>query len=223
MKKIIFVQILSLPYLVLAHLTAMENINIHGFISQGYVRTTENNYFADTRNGTFEFNELGINFTTNATEKLHLGVQLFARDFGNYNNDELIVNWAYGDYKIRDSFGIRAGKMKITYGLYNEYRDMDQLRTNILYPSGVYHESWRDMLSAINGCGLYGNIRLDVFGKLDYYVQAGSTNYSTDISGLVILEEQMVNSTQTTMDYNLMTTLYQKNVGLIRTALDRGQ
>lgn len=35
----------------------------------------------------------------------------------------------------------------------------------------------------------------------------------------VILEEQMVKTAETTMDYNLMTTLYQKNLGLIRTAL----
>ena len=35
----------------------------------------------------------------------------------------------------------------------------------------------------------------------------------------VSLEEQMVKSSQNTMDYNLMTTLYQKNVNLIKTAL----
>jgi flagellar basal-body rod protein FlgB len=35
----------------------------------------------------------------------------------------------------------------------------------------------------------------------------------------VVLEEQVINSGQTTMDYNLMTSLYQKNVRLIKTAL----
>ena len=50
------------------------------------------------------------------------------------------------------------------------------------------------------------------------------TTYEVAPSGnAVILEEQMVNSNQTIMDYNLMTTLYQKNVNMIRTALDRGQ
>lgn len=38
----------------------------------------------------------------------------------------------------------------------------------------------------------------------------------------VILEEQMLKSGQTTMDYNLMTNLYRKNVNMIRTALGRG-
>jgi len=35
----------------------------------------------------------------------------------------------------------------------------------------------------------------------------------------VILEEQMIKAAKTTMDYNLMTTLYQKNIGMIRTAI----
>lgn len=39
----------------------------------------------------------------------------------------------------------------------------------------------------------------------------------------VIMEEQLINSGQTMMDYNLMTNLMTKNVGLIRTALGRGQ
>ncbi len=39
----------------------------------------------------------------------------------------------------------------------------------------------------------------------------------------VIIEEQMVEATKTTMDYNLMTNLLRKNVGLIRTALGKGQ
>ena len=47
--------------------------------------------------------------------------------------------------------------------------------------------------------------------------------YETKPDGnAVIMEEQMVKSAQNTMDYNLMTTLYEKNIGLIRTAIDVG-
>jgi flagellar basal-body rod protein FlgB len=38
----------------------------------------------------------------------------------------------------------------------------------------------------------------------------------------VIMEEQMINANQIVMDYNLMSTLYQKNVGMIKTALGVG-
>lgn len=39
----------------------------------------------------------------------------------------------------------------------------------------------------------------------------------------VIIEEQMVKASQTTMDYNLMTNLMRKNIGMIQTALGSGQ
>jgi len=38
----------------------------------------------------------------------------------------------------------------------------------------------------------------------------------------VIIEEQMVKANQNTIDYNLLTNLMRKNVGMIRTALGRG-
>ena len=50
------------------------------------------------------------------------------------------------------------------------------------------------------------------------------TTYEVAPSGnAVIMEEQMVSAAKTTTDYNLMTTLYQKNISMIRTAIDRGQ
>lgn len=39
----------------------------------------------------------------------------------------------------------------------------------------------------------------------------------------VILEEQMTKASRTTMDYNLMTSLYQKHVAMMRTALGSGR
>lgn len=39
----------------------------------------------------------------------------------------------------------------------------------------------------------------------------------------VIIEEQMMKASETTMDYNLMTNLMRKNIGMIQTALGKGQ
>ncbi|HIF24679.1 MAG TPA: flagellar basal body rod protein FlgB [Micavibrio sp.] len=50
------------------------------------------------------------------------------------------------------------------------------------------------------------------------------TVYETAPAGnAVIMEEQMLKSTETTTDYNLMTTLYQKNISMMRTALGTGR
>lgn len=39
----------------------------------------------------------------------------------------------------------------------------------------------------------------------------------------VIMEEQLIKSNETIMDYNLITSLYQKNIGMIKTSIGRGQ
>lgn len=39
------------------------------------------------------------------------------------------------------------------------------------------------------------------------------------VGNAVVMEEQLIKSNQTVADYNLMTSLYQKNVGLIRMAI----
>ena len=43
------------------------------------------------------------------------------------------------------------------------------------------------------------------------------------VGNAVIMEEQLIKSGKTVMDYNLMTNLYTKNTNLIRTALGRPQ
>ena len=43
------------------------------------------------------------------------------------------------------------------------------------------------------------------------------------VGNAVIMEEQLINAGRNVMDYNLMTNLYQKNVGMIKTALGRQQ
>lgn len=42
------------------------------------------------------------------------------------------------------------------------------------------------------------------------------------VGNAVVMEEQLIQAGQTVMDYNLMTSLYQKNIGMIKTAIGRG-
>ena len=67
----------------------MGPIDVHGFISQGYLQSTANNYLAKSEKGSFEYNEAGINFSTNVSDKLRLGLQLMARDMGDSGNNEV--------------------------------------------------------------------------------------------------------------------------------------
>lgn len=158
----------------------LAGIEIHGFISQGYLKSDDNNFFADTEDGTFQFNELGINFSKDLTDALRIGLQVFSRDFGEVGNNTVVIDWAYGDYRWRDWLGIRAGIMKVAYGLYNETRDVDMLRTSILLPQSIYSENRRDAFTRLQGGAIYGEIPLGVAGSLSYYGAVGTSNPDED-------------------------------------------
>lgn len=157
------------------------DVDIHGFISQGYLYSDEYNYLAhNSTDGTFEYNEVGINFGKSLTDRLRVGVQFFSRDLGDISNNKITVDWAYGDYLWKDWLGIRAGKIKLPFGLYGEIRDVDILRTSIVMPQGIYREYFRETTAAANGVGLYGNISLGPMGSVDYQLIAGVLGSDSD-------------------------------------------
>ncbi len=153
----------------------LSRVSIHGFLSQGYLKSTANDYLGvSTEDGTFAFSEAGINFSAQLTEELRLGLQLFARDFGKEGNFDVVLDWAVGDYRWKDWMGIRFGKVKMPVGFYNKGRDVDMLRTSILLPQAIYPERLRDMLNTYIGGELYGVFPLPFGGDVEYELFGGT-------------------------------------------------
>lgn len=164
-----------------------EQIQIHGFISQGFLKSDENNYLGNSEDGSFQFNELGLNFSSELTDELRIGIQFFSRDLGIIGNNDVAIDWAYADYRWRNWFGFRAGIIRQAHGLYNETRDMDMLRTSILLPQSVYAESGRDyvgrdFISQLQGASVYGEVFTRSVGNFSYSFMAGEKNISNDSS-----------------------------------------
>lgn len=157
-----------------------EDVDIHGFISQGYLKSDKNNYLAGTDEGTFQFNEMGINFTTYATRRLKIGCQLFARDLGEVGNDNIVMNWAFAEYNFRNWLGLRAGLIKAPFAFYNDTRDYDSLRTSILLPTSVYNEFFRDGNNSVKGIEFYGAPSIGALGMLKYQLLTGETQISIE-------------------------------------------
>lgn len=156
-------------------------VDIHGFISQGYLSSNEYNYLAhNSKDGSFEYNEMGINFSSQLSDKLRIGVQFFARDLGDAANNRVTVDWAFADYRFQDYLGLRIGRIKLPLGLYNDTRDMDMLRTSVVLPQGIYPDLLRDNTIAINGASAYGNVDMGAAGGLEYQVLAGAINSDRD-------------------------------------------
>ncbi|HEX9934471.1 MAG TPA: hypothetical protein VGB38_04675 [bacterium] len=161
----------------------IEEIEIHGFLSQGYLKSSDNNYLVPSKQGSYEFNEAAVTFTSQVSAKLHVGAQLFSRDFGHEGNSAVVLDWAYGDYRWKDALGIRFGKIKTPYGFYNQGRDVDVLRTSVLLPQSVYDEDVRDFFLAFQGGSVYGDLIVPRIGSLDYELCYGTISVPDPNSG----------------------------------------
>ena len=154
-------------------------VEVHGFVSQGFIKTTENNYLAESKRGSFEFSEVAINFSKSLTDRMRVGMQLFTHDLGPLGNYRTRFDWFYLDYRFWDWLGVRAGRTKLPFGLYNESSDTDAARVPILLPQSVYPVSNRDYLLAQTGAEIYGNVPIGAAGSLEYRVYGGTVFFDT--------------------------------------------
>jgi hypothetical protein len=149
-------------------------VQVHGFASQGALLTTDNNYLANTEHGSLEFAEAGINFTKSLDDRLSVGIQLFARDLGPNSNYDAQFDWLYLDYHWKDWLGLRAGRVKLPFGLYNDTSDIDAAQPVVLLPQSVYPITNRQFLLAQTGLELYGYRPLGAGGALEYEAYLGT-------------------------------------------------
>jgi hypothetical protein len=149
-------------------------VDVHAFVSQGAIKSTANDYLVDSSSGSFEFSEAGINFTSQLTDRLRVGLQLFAFDLGSLGTFDVRADWFYLDYHFKDWFGVRAGRVKLVYGLYNDISDIDAARTPVLLPESIYPQTNRYYLLAVTGGEVYGYLNLNRGGGLDYHAIGGA-------------------------------------------------
>jgi hypothetical protein len=150
-------------------------VQIHSFASQGFLYSNQNNYLTlPTTQGSFAFTDLGVNVSTQLTDKFRIGAQMYLRNVGALGNYEPQLDWATADYRFKDWFGIRAGKVKTMMGLYNDTQDMDSLHTWALLPQAIYALDLRSRNLSHIGGDIYGNVHLGRAGSLSYTAYAGT-------------------------------------------------
>jgi hypothetical protein len=154
-----------------------KTIQVHGFVSEGFADSTNNNYLTmDTTQGS-SFTDGGVNVSTQLTDRFRVGAQIYDRDIGQLGKWHPQLDWAYGDYKVKDWFGVRAGKVKTVLGLYNDTQDLESLYTWAILPQSTYPLDLRATNIAHTGGDVYGNISLRKAGSLAYTGYAGLRSF----------------------------------------------
>jgi hypothetical protein len=152
-----------------------RTVQIHGFVSQGFVYTNDNNWLTmNTSEGSAAFTDMALNASTQLTDKLHAGAQVYDRNLGRLGQYHPSLDWAVVDYRFKSWLGLRGGKVKTTLGLYNDTQDLDFLRPFALLPQSVYPTDLRDATIAHLGGDIYGSTSLKHrLGDLSYTIYAG--------------------------------------------------
>jgi hypothetical protein len=150
------------------------NIQLHGYATQGFLYSNHNSWNGtDSSSGSAAWTEAVVNVSAQPDAKLRIGVQaryFLLGDFG----DQIRLDWAQVDYKVNQSFGIRAGMVKTPTGLWNETQDIDPAHLWALLPQSIYPIASRDSLLNHYGGVVYGAVQLGERAKLEYRAFGGT-------------------------------------------------
>lgn len=161
-----------------------EDLQFHGYLSQGYVHTSDNRFFGDSDDGSFEFTELGLNASFRATPSLLVAGQLLSRRAGDMYDGSPSIDYALVDWTVVNSssgvWGLKLGRVKNPFGLYNETRDVAFTRPSIFLPQQVYYDKVRNLLLSRDGVHLNGRQYFD-FGAIDLDLGVGRPEIDNNV------------------------------------------
>ncbi|MGH8487534.1 MAG: hypothetical protein ACREXS_01325 [Gammaproteobacteria bacterium] len=175
-------------------LELFEGFQVHGFLSQGYVLTTNNNLFGSSeRGGSLDFTEIGVNASWMVRPNLLLAAQVLSRRAGEAAKNEPDLDFALLDYTVLATaerrLGARLGRVRLPFGLYNDTRDVAFTRPSILLPQSIYFDRTREL--AISGDGIlfygeergaWGNFMLEFLGP--FFQRIATDNSELAVFGL---------------------------------------
>jgi hypothetical protein len=163
--------LLSLPRTGLA-VSLPDEIQVHGFLAQSLFHTSDNNLFGQSDDGvSLGITEIGLNASYKPYERLSFAIQGLYRRAGDIDRGSVRVDYGLADLTLWEHgagrIGIRAGRTKIPFGLYNETRDVAFTHPTILLPQGIYFDRSRSLLTSADGGSFYLEHRTD-YGDFNF-------------------------------------------------------
>lgn len=156
---------LSLPVFADTANNSTSRFHWNGFASQAFVHTSDNRFFGDSDNGSFDFTEIGLNGSYLVSPRLRLAAQILSRRAGDLYSGSPQIDYALLDATLFSSsestLGMYLGRIKNPIGLYNETRDVAHTREGIFLPQAVYFDKVRNLTVSSDGVHLYGRVYRD--------------------------------------------------------------
>lgn len=147
---------------------AASAVEYHGFASLGYIASRGNHFYGDTQHGgAADYYETGVNAYAPLNDHVSVAGQILARKAGNTDDGQARLDYGFVDVHVPRNgeldYGLRVGRVRNPFGLYNETRDVVFTRPSILLPQSVYFEGngIRELLFSSDALQLYGSMADD--------------------------------------------------------------
>lgn len=184
--------LMALLFLCTAGLAAqdLENLQIHGFATQGFLYSTNNNYLTmKSSDGSLQWTEGAISLNDAVSDKLRVGLQIHMYQMGQIGGPQVLVDWASGDYKLSDNLGFRFGKVKMPFSLFNDSQDVDALFLWVLLPQCNYPDDNRDFDLAVLGGEVYGRLSVGDRGRVQFRGYVGENRLDANGGYMLALSQ----------------------------------
>ena len=156
-----------------------DNLQVHGFASQAVIKTSDNRFFGDSPDTSFDFTEIGINASLPVNPQILLAGQLLARRAGDMYDGTPTLDYGLADMTFASSaeqrWGVRLGRIKNSLGIYNETRDVPFTRPGIFLPQVIYYDKVRNLMLSTDGLMFYGESYHDDRGTLSLTLGGGQS------------------------------------------------
>jgi hypothetical protein len=160
----------------------IDSVQIHGFVTQGLIYSSHNNYLEkQTSSGDPGWTEAVLSLSDTPLPKLRVGIQFHYFHLSDMGSEIPMIDWALGDYRFNDYFGLRAGKVKTPLGLFNDSQDIDAVLLWCLLPQSTYELDNRSYFLSHYGGEVYGSVPLGPkAGKISYRAYGGENSLDLD-------------------------------------------
>ncbi|NOR81097.1 MAG: hypothetical protein GQ529_09755 [Methyloprofundus sp.] len=162
-----------------------DDIQFHGFLSQGLFSSTGNNVYGKSIDSiSAGLTELGLNISYQALNQLSFAAQgLYRRagentgSGGNVTLDCAFIDFTFFNFD-NGRIGIRGGRVKNPWGLYNETRDVAFTHPTIFLPL-TYFDRSRTLFLSLDGGQFYTDYNTS-FGDFTFKFNYGVMNANDD-------------------------------------------
>lgn len=173
------------PNLVLAN-----EIQLHGFISQGIIKNKNSSFITDDNDISFDLTEVGLNASYQFLPNLRIAGQAVYLNGGNRFDegvrvDYLLADWTFYHSAVNQSH-LYFGRIKNYHWLYSSTRDVPMTRPSIILPQSVYFDGTRDMSVGGDGVAFSNQYASENVGELDFTVSSSVAPISTDDTKSII-------------------------------------